>query len=308
MATAAEAQKRAREYETIYVLRQDVDPDTADKVASRVAEVVGRENGKLVKVETWGRRKLAYLVAKQRRGVYYYLKYLGGGAVVTELERNLRMLDNVLKFQTVLLRDDVEVESVTVDPEEVKFLASSAARRREGRVAREGARPGRRPGASVRATARANSAKSRRGPRRWTTRRSEERRRRAAAAAGAAAPRRVCGSRPGAPAAEEQRGEVVMSQRNIDFGDDKDFGRTPDLNADAPGRRRGARKRVCKFCADKAVVIDYKDPQALKYFISDRGKVVPRRISGNCARHQRKVTLAIKRARTIALLPFTVTS
>jgi small subunit ribosomal protein S6 len=69
MATTAEAHKRAREYETIYVLRQDVDPDGADKVAGRVAEVVARENGKLVKVETWGRRKLAYTVAKQKRGV-----------------------------------------------------------------------------------------------------------------------------------------------------------------------------------------------------------------------------------------------
>jgi len=122
MATqAVEAQKSAREYETIYVLRQDVDPDTADKVAHRVAEVIGRENGRLVKVETWGRRKLAYVVAKQRRGVYYYLKYLGGGAVVSELERNLRMLDNVLKFQTVLLREDVMVDTVSIDPEEVKF-------------------------------------------------------------------------------------------------------------------------------------------------------------------------------------------
>ena len=121
MATTTEAHKRAREYETIYVLRQDVDPDGADKVAGRVAEVVARENGKLVKVETWGRRKLAYTVAKQRRGVYYYLKYLGGGAVVSELERNLRMLDHVVKFQTVLLRDDVEVETVAIDPEEVKF-------------------------------------------------------------------------------------------------------------------------------------------------------------------------------------------
>ena len=54
-------------------------------------------------------------------------------------------------------------------------------------------------------------------------------------------------------------------------------------------------------------MIDYKDPQALKYLISERGKVVPRRISGNCARHQRKVTLAVNRARNIALLPFTVT-
>lgn len=99
-----------------------------------------------------------------------------------------------------------------------------------------------------------------------------------------------------------------MSQRSIDFSDDKDLGRTPDLNADVAGRRRGGRKRVCKFCADKLLVIDYKDPQSLKYFVSERGKVVPRRISGNCARHQRKVTLAIKRARTIALLPFTVTA
>jgi small subunit ribosomal protein S18 len=112
-----------------------------------------------------------------------------------------------------------------------------------------------------------------------------------------------------------------MSQRNIDMGPrstsggrdsgrDRDLGgydddRTPDLNSDAPGRRRLGRKRVCRFCADKAAVIDYKDPQSLKYFVSERGKVVPRRISGNCALHQRKVTLAVKRARNIALLPFT---
>src|SRR5512143_1691636 len=106
-----------------------------------------------------------------------------------------------------------------------------------------------------------------------------------------------------------------MNGRNMDSSrnggsdyDDRDFGRAPDLNADAPGRRRTGKKRVCRYCADKALVIDYKDPQALKYFISERGKVVPRRISGNCALHQRKVTLAVKRARNIALLPFTVTS
>ena len=107
-----------------------------------------------------------------------------------------------------------------------------------------------------------------------------------------------------------------MNQRSYESGgrsggsdyDDREFGRTPDLNADAPGRRRMGRKRVCRYCADKAMIIDYKDPQALKYFISERGKVVPRRISGNCARHQRKVTLAIERARQIALLPFTVTA
>ena len=68
-----------------------------------------------------------------------------------------------------------------------------------------------------------------------------------------------------------------------------------------------ARRKVCRFCADKNVAIDYKDPQTLKYFITDRGKIIPRRISGNCARHQRKVSVAIKRARMIALMPFAVT-
>ena len=73
---------------------------------------------------------------------------------------------------------------------------------------------------------------------------------------------------------------------------------------DVPWRRRG-RRRVCRFCADKDAVIDYKDPQALKYFVTERGKIVPRRISGSCAKHQRAITRAIKQARLIALLPYT---
>ncbi len=64
------------------------------------------------------------------------------------------------------------------------------------------------------------------------------------------------------------------------------------------------KRKVCRFCADKNIVIDYKDFKSLKYFTSERGKIIPRRISGNCALHQRKVTVAIKRARNIALLPF----
>lgn len=73
------------------------------------------------------------------------------------------------------------------------------------------------------------------------------------------------------------------------------------------GKRGFSRKKVCRFCADRTVVIDYKDPQLLKYFITDRGKIVPRRISGNCAKHQRKVALAVKRSRMVALMPFAVT-
>ena len=112
---------RVREYETIYILRGDVDPDTADKVAGRVAEVVEREKGKLVKVENWGRRKLAYDIKKQKRGVYTYVKYLGGGSLVNELERNLRLLDSVIRYQTVLLREDMLAEDIAIDPEETKF-------------------------------------------------------------------------------------------------------------------------------------------------------------------------------------------
>ena len=81
-----------------------------------------------------------------------------------------------------------------------------------------------------------------------------------------------------------------------------------DKDKKKDARKRGfARRKVCRFCADKNVAIDYKDPQTLKYFITDRGKIIPRRISGNCAKHQRKVGTAIKRSRMIALMPFTVT-
>jgi len=65
------------------------------------------------------------------------------------------------------------------------------------------------------------------------------------------------------------------------------------------------RRKVCRFCTDKKLGIDYKNPRILRYFITERGKIIPRRISGNCAKHQREVTVAIKRARSIAILPFT---
>ena len=70
-------------------------------------------------------------------------------------------------------------------------------------------------------------------------------------------------------------------------------------------RGRRAKRRVCVFCVDKAEGIDYKDIPRLKKFITERSKILPRRISGNCARHQRLLTTAIKRARIIALIPFT---
>jgi len=73
-----------------------------------------------------------------------------------------------------------------------------------------------------------------------------------------------------------------------------------------PGGRGFKRKRVCSFCADKAKTIDYKDANKLKRYISERGKILPRRVTGNCAKHQRAITVAVKRARHIAILPYTL--
>lgn len=64
------------------------------------------------------------------------------------------------------------------------------------------------------------------------------------------------------------------------------------------------RRKVCRFCADSNLTIEYKDPKMLRGFITERGKIIPRRISGTCAKHQRELSVAIKRARTIALLPY----
>lgn len=74
--------------------------------------------------------------------------------------------------------------------------------------------------------------------------------------------------------------------------------------SERPGRNRKSRRKVCSFCVDKIDTIDYKDAARLRRFMSERAKILPRRVTGTCARHQRELTVAIKRARHIALLPF----
>ncbi len=92
-------------------------------------------------------------------------------------------------------------------------------------------------------------------------------------------------------------------------GGREDRGDRGDRGGDEGGGRRGfGRRKVCRFCADKALKVDYKDQGQLKYFLTERGKIIPRRISGNCALHQREVATAIKRARMLAILPYTVAS
>ena len=94
-----------------------------------------------------------------------------------------------------------------------------------------------------------------------------------------------------------------MAMERDDRGGDRSGGRE---DRDAKKRPVGRRK-MCKFCGDETIKIDYKDAGLLKYFITDRGKLVPRRISGNCAKHQREISTAVNRARMIAIMPFSVT-
>jgi len=85
----------------------------------------------------------------------------------------------------------------------------------------------------------------------------------------------------------------------------KKFNNRRNNDDDSMPRVRRIKKKVCMYCADKNLVIDYKDADKLKKFISEKGKILPRRVTGLCAKHQREATLAVKRARQIALLPFT---
>ncbi|HSU41979.1 MAG TPA: 30S ribosomal protein S6 [Polyangiaceae bacterium] len=117
------ATQQVREYETIYILKPDVTRDAQERVATRVSEVIAREKARLTSIENWGRRPLAYPVKKKKRGVYVCLKYLGGGGLVAEVERNLGVLDDVVKYQTIQLRDAVDGAAVSINPEDVKFEA-----------------------------------------------------------------------------------------------------------------------------------------------------------------------------------------
>ena len=108
-------------------------------------------------------------------------------------------------------------------------------------------------------------------------------------------------TRPPSP----ERAERAAERAAADRGSDRDRGGDRGGDDDKRGGRGGfGRKKVCRFCADRDLVVDFKDQATLKYFVTERGKIIPRRISGNCALHQRDVAKAIKRARGVALLPY----
>ena len=105
----SDAPNTAREYETIYVLRPNTGNDQVAEVNTRVRHVIEGMGGKVIKVDNWGKRRLAYEVAKERKGIYLYWLYLASPGVVEETERNLRMLDSVVRYLTVKVDENVDV-------------------------------------------------------------------------------------------------------------------------------------------------------------------------------------------------------
>ncbi len=103
---------------------------------------------------------------------------------------------------------------------------------------------------------------------------------------------------------------VDSEEKKVASSEVQESGAAGSTETRRPARRQGGRKfqrrrKFCKFCADKSLVVDYKDPELLSQFVTERYKILPSRVTGTCSKHQRALTTAIKRARVLALLAFT---
>lgn len=123
---------RLREYETIFLLKPDLAEDLVDKIVERLRGIVHRDGGKVIKVENWGKKKTSYEVKRNFRAIFVRFLYLGDTKSVAEFERNLRMTDDVMKYQSVKLADDVEAATRAVEAD-VKLPGDPEVPERMGR-------------------------------------------------------------------------------------------------------------------------------------------------------------------------------
>ena len=114
-----------REYETIFILRPDTNQDGITTVNTRVRGVIEAQGGKILKLDNWGKRKLAYEVKKQLKGIYLYWQYLGTSGTVEEIERNLRMLDTVIRYYTVKIDEDIDPNARPTAVDEETFTKAA---------------------------------------------------------------------------------------------------------------------------------------------------------------------------------------
>lgn len=113
---------RAREYETTFIINPEATTASIEQITGRITDAIDKLDGKLLRAENWGKRRLAYPVRKNNKGYYLYLKYLGYSDLVHEIERNLRMLEPVIKYLTVKIDEDIDPNTRTVREEDISFL------------------------------------------------------------------------------------------------------------------------------------------------------------------------------------------
>ncbi|HSN13365.1 MAG TPA: 30S ribosomal protein S6 [Anaeromyxobacteraceae bacterium] len=126
-------QKLVREYETIYLLKAETPDDQVEEIKERLRGVVSREGGKVIRFTNQGKRKTAFPVAKNQKALYMHCLYVGRPGLVQELERNLKMIDSVTKFQSVKLADGVDFDARQVEAD-VKIAPAEEDRPREERT------------------------------------------------------------------------------------------------------------------------------------------------------------------------------
>lgn len=114
-----------REYETIFILRPEASTENIQEVNARIRRIIEGGGGRLIRLENWGKRKLAYEIRKELKGIYLYWLYLGASDLVAEVERNLRMLDVVIRYNTVRVDQDVDPDARPTEMDEESFLAAA---------------------------------------------------------------------------------------------------------------------------------------------------------------------------------------
>ena len=117
---ATNAAAKLREYETVFLVSPDLTDDNVDKVKEKVRGIVSREGGKLLKFTIWGKKKTMYPIGKQPRAIYIHASYLGQSGLVAEVERNLRNFDEVNRYLSVKIAEDIDPETRPVQ-EDVKL-------------------------------------------------------------------------------------------------------------------------------------------------------------------------------------------
>jgi small subunit ribosomal protein S6 len=116
---------RKREYETIYILRPDSTNDVIGQVNQKARSVIETGGGTIIKIDNWGKRKLAYEVQKQLKGIYLFFSYLGTAGLVEELERNLRLTDSVIRYYSVKIAENVDPAARTSEFTEEAFTKAA---------------------------------------------------------------------------------------------------------------------------------------------------------------------------------------